>query len=108
MATELWLDDLRVGHRFRTDVYDLTADDIIEFAIKWDPQPFHISDESAQDTFFMGSRAAADTPPRSRCACSSRQELRWRAALSAPAVRSPGPPRRDRAIDFTSRAKSST
>jgi acyl dehydratase len=54
MATELWLDDLRVGHRFRTDVYDLTADDIIEFAIKWDPQPFHISDESAQDTFFHG------------------------------------------------------
>ena len=54
MATELWLEDLHVGHRFRTDVYDLTADDIIEFATKWDPQPFHLSDETAQDTFFHG------------------------------------------------------
>jgi acyl dehydratase len=54
MATGLWLDDLHVGHRFRTDVYDLTADDIIEFATKWDPQPFHLSDETAQDTFFHG------------------------------------------------------
>ena len=54
MATGLWLDDLHVGHRFRTDVYDLTADDIVEFATKWDPQPFHLSDETAQDTFFHG------------------------------------------------------
>jgi len=54
MATGLWLEDLHVGHRFRTGVYDLTADDIIEFATKWDPQPFHLSDETAQDTFFHG------------------------------------------------------
>ena len=54
MATELWLDDLHIGHRFSTDVYDLTADDIIEFATKWDPQPFHLSDETAHDTFFHG------------------------------------------------------
>ena len=38
----------------RTDVYNLTADDIIEFATKWDPQPFHLSDEAAQDTFVHG------------------------------------------------------
>jgi acyl dehydratase len=54
MTGELWLEDIHVGHRFRTDVYDLTADDIIEFATKWDPQPFHLSDETAQDTFFHG------------------------------------------------------
>src|SRR6201985_2889247 len=58
MATELWLDDLHVGHRFCTDVYDLTADDIIEFATKWDPQPFHLSDKTAQDTFFHGLAAS--------------------------------------------------
>jgi hypothetical protein len=34
MMGELWLDDLHVGHRFRTDVYDLAADDIIEFATR--------------------------------------------------------------------------
>lgn len=54
MATELWLDDLHVRRRFRTGAYDLTADDIIEFATKWDPQPFHLSDETAQNTFFKG------------------------------------------------------
>lgn len=58
MMGELWLDDLHVGHRFRTDVYDLTADDIIEFATKWDPQPFHLCDETAQDTFFHGTRSS--------------------------------------------------
>jgi acyl dehydratase len=58
MTSELWLDDLHVGHRFRTDVYDLTADDIIEFATKWDPQPFHVSNETARETFFKGLAAS--------------------------------------------------
>ena len=79
MTGELWLEDIHVGHRFRTDVYNLTADDIIEFATKWDPQPFHLSDETARTLSSRGSRAAAGTPPPSRCACSSRQALPWRA-----------------------------
>jgi len=58
MAGELWLEDLHVGHRFRTDVYDLTADDITEFASKWDPQPFHVSEETARETFFQGLAAS--------------------------------------------------
>ena len=58
MTSELWLDDLHVGHRFRTDVYDLTAVDIVEFATKWDPQPFHVSDETARETFFKGLAAS--------------------------------------------------
>ena len=58
MTDGLWLDDLHVGHRFRTATYDLTADDIIEFATKWDPQPFHVSDETARGTFFKGLAAS--------------------------------------------------
>jgi acyl dehydratase len=58
MATELWLEDLHVGYRFRTAVYELTADDIVEFASKWDPQPFHVSDVTARDTFFGGLAAS--------------------------------------------------
>jgi acyl dehydratase len=58
MTSELWLADLHVGYRFRTDVYDLSADDIVEFATKWDPQPFHISDETARETFFKGLAAS--------------------------------------------------
>jgi acyl dehydratase len=58
MASELWLEDIHVGDRFRTDVYELTAADIVEFASKWDPQPFHLSDETAQGTFFKGLAAS--------------------------------------------------
>jgi acyl dehydratase len=58
MTDALWLDDIHVGHRFRTDVYDLTGDDIVEFASKWDPQPFHVSEETARDTFFTGLAAS--------------------------------------------------
>lgn len=48
MTGKLWLEDIHVGHRFRTDVYNLTADDIIEFATKWDPQPFQSSTYAPQ------------------------------------------------------------
>ena len=30
MTGKLWLEDIHVGHQFRTDVYNLTADDIID------------------------------------------------------------------------------
>ena len=58
MSSELWLDDLHVGHKFRTDGYDVTADDIVTFATQWDPQPFHVSEETARDTFFGGLAAS--------------------------------------------------
>ncbi|MBF6260783.1 MaoC family dehydratase [Nocardia farcinica] len=56
--TALWLDDITIGDRFRTDTYDLTTDAIIDFATAWDPQPFHLGDDTAQDTFFRGLAAS--------------------------------------------------
>lgn len=58
MTDPLWLDDIRVGDRFHTATYDLTAESIIEFAAAWDPQPFHLGDETARDTFFRGLAAS--------------------------------------------------
>jgi len=58
MTGTLWLEDVHVGNRFCTDTYDLTADAIIEFATEWDPQPFHLSEDAAQDTFFNGLAAS--------------------------------------------------
>jgi len=86
MTGKLWLEDIHVGHRFRTDVYNLTADDIIEFAAKWDPQPFHLSDETAQDTFLQGlagsgwpHRRHHDAPARHVRNCAGgRHHRRWR------------------------------
>ena len=58
MSNLLWLEDVHVGDTFRTDVYHLTTDAIIEFASAWDPQPFHLDEESAHDTFFKGLAAS--------------------------------------------------
>ena len=58
MSNLLWLEDVHVGDTFRTDVYHLTTDAIIEFASAWDPQPFHLGEESARDTFFKGLAAS--------------------------------------------------
>jgi len=38
----LYLDDLKVGQTFRTPGVTLTEADIIGFALKYDPQPFHL------------------------------------------------------------------
>ena len=54
----LWLDDLHVGMKKRTDSYLVTSEEIIAFATAWDPQPFHLSEKSARDTFFQGLAAS--------------------------------------------------
>ncbi|MBF6422159.1 hypothetical protein IU436_26085, partial [Nocardia farcinica] len=62
--TALWLDDITIGDRFRTDTYDLTTDAIIDFATAWDPQPFHLGDDTASNSqiLWIGSRqATSDT-----------------------------------------------
>jgi acyl dehydratase len=52
--TDHYLDDLRVGDRFESPGYTLTEADIIGFALKYDPQPFHLDVEAAKATPFGG------------------------------------------------------
>jgi acyl dehydratase len=54
----LTLDDLHVGQTFTSDSYRIERDEIIEFASRYDPQPFHLSDEGAKGTLF-GTIAAS-------------------------------------------------
>src|SRR4051794_2294627 len=54
----LWLDEIGVGRRYRTDEYSLSADEIIEFATRFDPQPFHMSDQGAAGTLFESLAAS--------------------------------------------------
>jgi acyl dehydratase len=58
MSNLLWLEDVHVGDKFRTDEYELSADAIVEFAAEWDPQSFHLGEDSARDTFFRGLAAS--------------------------------------------------
>ena len=59
MATDLYLEDLHPGMKFiSTRSYEVTAEEIKEFAAKYDPQPFHLDEVAAQNTFFNGLAAS--------------------------------------------------
>lgn len=47
-----YFDDIHVGDATEFGHYDVTREEILEFARKYDPQPFHLSDEAAAKTHF--------------------------------------------------------
>lgn len=53
-----YLEDLVPGRTFGSAAYRVTAEDIKGFAIHWDPQPFHLDEDAARDTFFEGLAAS--------------------------------------------------
>lgn len=48
----IYLEDLEVGQRHGFGSYRVTREEVIEFASKYDMQPFHLSDEAAAKTHF--------------------------------------------------------
>ena len=48
----IYFEDLEVGKERDFGTYEVTRDEVIEFAGKYDPQPFHLSDEEAAKTHF--------------------------------------------------------
>lgn len=55
----LYFEDLRVGMKFDSGrSYEVTAEEIKEFARKYDPQPFHLDERAAEKTFFHGLAAS--------------------------------------------------
>ena len=49
-----YFEDFTVGEEAEFGRYEMTRDEIIEFAEKYDPQPFHLSEEGAKGTLFGG------------------------------------------------------
>ncbi|MBA4164839.1 MAG: acyl dehydratase [Erythrobacter sp.] len=47
-----YFEDLEVGTVSRFGSYAVTREEVIEFASKYDPQPFHLDDEAAAKTHF--------------------------------------------------------
>lgn len=47
-----YFEDIEVGARAAFGSYMVTREEVIEFASKYDPQPFHLSDEAAAQTHF--------------------------------------------------------
>jgi acyl dehydratase len=47
-----YFEDLEVGSTAEFGNYQVTRDEVIAFASKYDPQPFHLDDEAAAQTYF--------------------------------------------------------
>jgi len=54
----LYLEDLSVGQRFTSGVFQVDENRIKTFAAEFDPQPFHLDDAAAQATIFGGLAAS--------------------------------------------------
>ena len=47
-----YFEDFAVGDRALYGRYEVTRDEVVDFARRYDPQPFHLSDEGAAGTHF--------------------------------------------------------
>ena len=47
-----YLEDLKVGDKASFGSYPVTREEVLDFAAKYDAQPFHLSDEAAARTHF--------------------------------------------------------
>lgn len=54
----LYFEDMTVGRRLQAGPYDVTKDEIIAFASRWDPQPTHTDEACAQSSIFGGLTAS--------------------------------------------------
>jgi acyl dehydratase len=52
VSYKYYWEDFYPGQVLETGGYSLSEEEIIEFARKYDPQPFHIDSEKAKQTFF--------------------------------------------------------
>ena len=48
----IFYEDLQIGMTRKFGGYEVTREEVLEFASKYDPQPFHLSDEAAAQTHF--------------------------------------------------------
>jgi len=47
-----YFEEIKIGQVWKSTEYRVTRDEIIEFASRWDPQPFHLDDEAASKSIF--------------------------------------------------------
>jgi len=91
MGDDLYFEDFTVGREFRTDGATLTESQILDFALAFDPQPFHMDVEAAKQSMFgsliasgfhtmaLTFRLFAQTRALAACSLGSPgvDELRW-------------------------------
>lgn len=56
--SERYLEDIKVGDRFRSTPCVVTRKEVVDFAEQFDPQPFHLDPSAAKQTLFRGLAAS--------------------------------------------------
>jgi acyl dehydratase len=54
----LYFEDYHIGHTFDCGTYDVTKEEIVEFAAEFDPQPHHLDEEAAKNSMLGGLGAS--------------------------------------------------
>ena len=54
----LYFEDIEIGRVRAAGPFELTKEEIIDFAKKWDPLPFHLDEKAAQESAFGGFAAS--------------------------------------------------
>ncbi len=49
-----YFEDFAVGQSFHLGSHEMTRDEIVEFARRWDPQPFHLDEAAGAESSFGG------------------------------------------------------
>lgn len=83
----IYFEDVEVGETTEFGTHEVTREEVLEFARKFDPQPFHLSDEAAARTHF-GRLAASGWHTGSmamRVIVNKLTELQW-AGLGSPGI----------------------
>ena len=81
----IYFDDLEVGQETLFGHYDVTREEVLDFARKYDPQPFHLSDEEAAKTHF-GRLAASGWHTCAMTMAVIARNLSLQAGLGSPGV----------------------
>jgi acyl dehydratase len=55
----MWFEDIEAGQVDRFGAYPVTREDVLDFATRYDPQPFHVDDAAAARSPLFGKLAAS-------------------------------------------------
>lgn len=62
MRDPLWFEDFTPGRRFVTEGATISEASILDYAFRFDPQPFHLNAEAAKSSIYGGSSPPASRP----------------------------------------------
>lgn len=104
----MYFEDFEVGHQRTVGSYRVSREEIVEFATRFDPQPFHIDEEAARESIFGGLTGSSTHTfaLMSLIHSQSPVEIALVANLGAEKLRFPAPLRPDDELSLSSETMS--